>query len=178
MKALTSIKQVKFLAYVVVIVWTTQGCEKEEEVPDYVGTWVTAQTQNSTTGGIVTLRDILDFSEKSFTNLGQVMHPQTNEWLDFIGVKGKITIQDNTMNVVVFEMGMSKFDLFSGMPTGKIYYYRDGQTEFNSMLKSSQMTKCYQSKFQVSGNKLTLWTDKNNDGDYADENEESIFIRQ
>jgi hypothetical protein len=178
MKALTSTKQVKFLAYVVLIIWTAQGCEKEDEQPDYVGTWATVQTQDSTNSGTVNLRDVVDFSAKSFTHLGQVLSSQTNEWINFIGVKGKITIDDNIMSIKIVEMGVSQFNLFTGLPTGTIYYYRQDQAEFTNILKDSQISQYYQSKFQISGNKLILWTDKNGDSDYDDENEETTFFRQ
>lgn len=177
MNTLTNIQKVKFLAVVVLISWALQGCEKEEYVPDYVGTWVSEQDLTKQ-GGSPAVRDMLDFSEGSFTNLGQVKDIKNDKWLDFIGVKGRIIIKNDVMQVEVLEMGISKIDVFSGLPTGLIHYYRPDQAEFTTIINKSHLSTSYQSNFLVTGNKLTLQTDKNNDGDFADQGEITTFVKQ
>lgn len=173
MNAIPAMKQMILVSTLLFLLILT-ACEQEIPTPGYVGTWVSEQNDPESN---TKLRTLLDFSEKSFTNLGQVMDSATQHWIDFIGVKGRINIDDNIMNVSITEMGISGFDIISGTPTGKIYYYRYDQTEFSRMLKSSDMNKTYQSEFSLEGNQLILRTDKNNDGDFDEDNEIVVFRR-
>lgn len=167
-----AMRQMILVSILMLLIFT--GCEQERPTPGYVGTWVSEQNDPTAK---TKLRTLLDFSEKSFTNLGQVMDSATQHWIDFIGVKGRMNIDENIMKVSITEMGISGFDVLSGTPTGKIYYYRYDQTEFSSMLKSSDMNKSYQSEFSLEGNQLILRTDKNSDGDFDEENETVVFRR-
>jgi hypothetical protein len=120
----------------------------------------------------------MTFSTNTFSDISQIKNTSTNEWINLIGLKGSISINENIMNVTVTEFGLSTFDMITGIPTGNIVYYKDNQSEFSSLISQSGMKSTFKSEYSVSGNNLTLKTDNNNDGDYNDENEGTIYTKQ
>jgi len=153
------------------------ACEKDKNNPDYVGTWVATGTISVDTV-IMEMKDIMTFSTNTFSDIGQIKNPDTNAWINLIGLKGSISVNGNIMNVAITEIGMSAFDMLTGMPTGDIVYYKDSQSQFSSLLSQSGMKKTFKSEYSISVNYLTLKTDNNNDGDYNDENEVTIYTKQ
>ena len=153
------------------------ACKKDENNPDYAGTWEATGTMN-VNSIIMEMKDIMTLSTNTFSDIGQIKNPDTNEWINLIGLKGSISVNGNIMNVAIMEIGMSAFDMITGMPTGNIVYYKDGQSQFSSLLSQSGMEKTFNSEYSISGNNLTLKTDNNNDGDYNDENEVTVYTKQ
>jgi hypothetical protein len=165
-----------FTALCMVIFFIT-ACEKEEDVPDYVGTWIAT---GSFTEEEVTLemKDILTLKTSSLTEVLQIKNPLTDNWLDYLGLKGSLTVSDNTMSIVLNELGMSSFDMMTGMPTGNITYYSKEQNEFDQLISESGMPETYSAQFSVSGGSLTFKVDINEDGDFDDEGEVTIYTKQ
>jgi hypothetical protein len=170
-------KRTRLLTIISIVIFLLSSCEKEEINESYVGTWVATETV-SEQGVSMTVKDIMTLTESTFTNVAQIQNPLTSAWTDLLGLKGSISVVNNIMEVVVTEIGMSTFDMITGMPTGELSYYSDGQGEFANLLAESDIIGSFQSEFSVSGDKMTIKTDANGDGDFTDSGETSVYTRQ
>lgn len=159
-----------------VIIFST-SCKEDDPVrPDYVGTWETVESV-PTDEGHVQVKDIMTFNETGFTNMAQ-MELLAGKWVDFASMKGTMTVSGDFMNVIVTEIGITSLNMITGLPTGVITSYQKGSTEYDALFAQLGESKSFESKFTVAGNKLTLQTDKNEDGDYLDELETSVYTKK
>jgi hypothetical protein len=153
------------------------SCEKDEQGAPFDGTWAAEGTLIINDLSFE-YKDIITFNNGSFNNIGQLKNPSTNKWINFIGMKGSVTDNSGSMTITIKEIGISTVDVMSNMYTGNIVYYKDGQTEFNNLMTQTGMNTTYDSDYSISGNSLTIKTDLNNDGDFNDPNETSVYIKQ
>lgn len=155
----------------------TASCKKDEVKEPYVGTW--EATETITEEGIsFQVKDIIILSKDKFTNKGQMLNPLTNKWIDIIGMKGELSINGDIMNLVVTDAGMTSYDGITGIPTGNITYYNESELGFEGLLADMEIPQTFSSQFFVTDNKITIKTDHNNDGDYTDENETTIYTKK
>lgn len=159
-----------------VIIFFSSCNEDEPVLPDYVGTWETVESV-PTDEGHVQVKDIMTFTETGFTNKAQ-MELAAGKWIDFASMKGTMTVSGDFMNVIVTEIGITSLNMITGLPTGVITSYQKGSTEYDALFAQLGESKTFESKFTVAGNKLTLQTDKNEDGDYLDELETSVYTKK
>lgn len=154
------------------------SCEKDDEVvSDYVGTWI-AEVSIPTASGFTSFRDVMTFSENSVIDLMQIPGGSADKWIDYMNLKGSITVSENMITVTITELGISSVDAITRMPTGTIISYKEGSVEFEAILSQSEQSKTFQSEYSVSGDKLTLKTDNNDDGDYLDGDEVTVYTKQ
>lgn len=157
------------------------SCKKDEvvaETPvDYVGVWVMEKTYAPEDGGF-TIKDVVSFSKNSFTEVAKVRDDNTNSWIDLVGRKGTFTVLNGEMNISLTEAGTTSADPVSGRPTGNIIYYKEGTTEFSSLLTELEMAKNYKALYTVSNNSMTLKADNNNNGSYDDLDEINTYTKQ
>lgn len=157
------------------------SCKKDEVVVekavDYVGVWVMEKTYAPEDGGF-TIKDVVNFSEHSFTEVAKVKDDNTNSWIDLVGRKGTFTVLNGEMNISLTEAGTTSVDPVSGGPTGNITYYKEGTTEFSSLLTELEMAKNYKALYTVSNNSMTLKADNNNNGSYDDLDEINTYTKQ
>lgn len=167
-------KAVVFMAVVLIF---SSSCKKDDPVlPDYVGTWTTVVSY-PTDNGNVSVRENMTFTETTFVDLAQ-MQMAGGQWTDFMKMKGSMSVSGNLMNVTLTEVGISTFSMISGLPTGQITSYQTGSADFDDLLAKTGQSKTFKSAYSVSGNQLTLKTDNNEDGDYLDDNETTVYTRQ
>jgi hypothetical protein len=163
--------------FTLVIFFTS--CVKEDEVtPDYVGTWISDVPIPTATGYTKGLRDIMTFSENRVVDLIQLPDGTLNQWIDYMNMKGSLSVSGNIMTVTISEIGISTMNAVTGKPTGTIISYKDGSAEFETILSQSDQSKVFVSEYSVSGNQMTIKTDNNNDGDYSDALETTVYTRQ
>lgn len=156
----------------------SSSCKKDDEVTsDYVGTWIAVESI-PTASGYTSIRDVMTFTENSVIDLIQFPGGSTDQWIDYMNLKGLVSVSGNMMTVTIAEIGISSLNAVTGMPTGTIVSYKEGSTEFENILRLSGQSKTFKSEYNVSGNKLTIKTDNNNDGDYLDEDEVTVYTRQ
>ncbi|MBW8331944.1 MAG: hypothetical protein K0M40_07980 [Prolixibacteraceae bacterium] len=161
-----------------VLVVFCSSCEKDDEVvSDYVGTWV-AEVSIPTASGYTSLRDVMTFSENSVIDLIQIPGGSADKWIDYMNLKGSISVSGNMMTVTIAEIGISSVDPVTGMPTGTIIGYKEGSSEFEAILSQSEQSKTFESEYSVLGDKLTMKTDNNDDGDYLDGDEVTVYTKQ
>lgn len=152
------------------------SCEKDEDNPDYVGKWAVTSSI-SFDDQIMGYQDIYTFSKSSFSELQQLKDPDTNEWIDLFGLKGSISSDGYLLNFTVNQIGLSTADRITGMPTGNMVYYTDGQVGFSTLMSDLGMEKIFKVEYNVSGNTMTLLYDYNGDEDYNDEGEMVIYLK-
>jgi hypothetical protein len=154
------------------------SCTKSKEVnPDYVGSWASEQAIMSGTA-VLQIKDIYTFTKDGFTELGQVFDETASKYIDYIKLMGSMNVTDAIMNVHVTDIGISTFDVITGGPTGTIVTYKEGSSQYNSILSQTGQSASYSFQYSVSGNSLTIYSDNNGDGDYADANETTVYTRQ
>jgi len=150
------------------------SCKKDDVNTDYVGTWSTFVT-DSESGEKIQLNDIMIFSESSFTDLTKFYFSAGGQWVNSAKLNGTFTISDNMMTVKVNEIGISTLNQQTGIPTGVIKMYKEGSVEFETLLTQIGQPVSFKSIFSVSGNRMTIMTDINNDNDYSDKSETVVY---
>ena len=167
----------KVATFLAIFVIFSSSCKKDNQVPhpDYMGAWMSMDTI-STAYGTTALKDVMTLTETSFTDLRQVQVPVLNTWMDFISTKGTLSVDGNSINVKITEAGTS-LNMATKIPSGKITTYKEGTPEFDSLLSLAKLSKAFKSEYSVSGNKLTLKTDANNNGTY-DAGEITVYTKQ
>jgi len=168
----------KLVALLSIVIIFSSSCKKDDEVtPDYAGTWINVESIPTATG-FTAIRDVMIFTENEVTDIIQFPGGSAEQWIDFMNLKGSISVSGNLMTVTIAELGISSLNAISGMPTGTIVSYKEGTTEFDAILSQSGQSKTFKSEYSVAGDKLTLKTDNNEDGDYLDEDEVTIYTKQ
>lgn len=167
----------KAAVVVTMVLSFNSSCTKDDEIlPDYAGSWeVVASVQGAS--GYTQVKDIVTFTETGFASLSQVEQP-ASKWTDYASMEGTMEVHGDKMSVVVTEIGISSLSGITGQPTGDITSYKKGTAEYDALFTKLGELKNFESKFTVSDNKLTLQTDKNNDGDYLDELETTVYTRK
>jgi len=153
------------------------SCKKEDVTPDCVGTWSTFDTDTES-GTKIQLKDIMTISESSFTDLTQFYFSDGGgQWVDSKKTNGTFSITDNVMNLKVNEIGVSTLNQQTGIPTGVIVTYKEGSVEFDSLLTLIGQPVSFSSEFSVSGKRMIIKTDLNNDSDYVDKHETIVYTK-
>jgi len=150
-------------------------CDLEVVHPDYVGRW--AVLDSISEGGISErVKYTLTFTDSCFTNLLQ--YPSNGYWVDFKKTCGIFKVNEHIMKIKVTEYGNSTMNMETGVPTGMITMYKSGSVEFETMYILTNQLTSFESTFNVSGRKMTLMTDWNDDGDFTDLDETIIYTKQ
>jgi len=142
---------------------------------DYVGTWMVI-APFTTDYGDISLKKIITFTDRSVAQLGQ-LQILSNTWMNYVSMKGSLSVNGNLMTVSITELGMSSSNSL-GIPTGDIISYQSGSAEFDKLLSDTGQPGTFSSQYSVLGNQLTLKTDANFDGDYLDANEITVYTKQ
>lgn len=171
------IKMKKIFAYGIVLFalfFVVSACSKEDEiVSDYVGTWVASTTMDDD----LEAKETLILTYNTFSNQYQVKDSISGSWIDYITMKGSITVDKQLITGTITEIGLA-IDLMTGEPTGTMTTYKAGSSLFDMIVEESAGSATFNSEYSISGNTLTLKTDDNNDGDFLDDGESQTFIKQ
>lgn len=179
MKSFSLLNYSKLLLIALVVTLSAVSCNKDdddEKDPVYLGTWSRTETVIIDEFEL-DVKDIMTFTKNSVTNLGQIYNPLTEEWIDLMGLKGSLSVDGNSMDVTVDEIGFSDTDL-DGLPTGDMTYYDSGDPEFDALLNEFELEENFEAEYSVAGNQLTLKTDDNSDGDFNDEGETAVYTKE
>jgi len=168
----------KLTILLIALVVFCSSCEKDDEfASDYVGTWIAVESI-PTASGYTAIRDVMTFTDNEVTDLIQFPEGSADKWIDYMNLKGLVSVSGNMMTVTITEIGISSLNAVTEMPTGTIISYKAGSVEFETILSQSEQSKTFKSEYSVSGEKLTLKTDNNNDGDYLDGDEVTVYTKQ
>lgn len=153
------------------------SCSKNDEVnADYVGTWSAVATI-SESGNSIQCKDKFTFTQSGFSDMFQLCDPTTGKYIDYLKLSGTMIVSDNAMNMKATEIGVSTTDV-TGYPTGTIIMYKEGSSVFTSLFSQTGLSQTNKSIYEVSGSKMTLKTDNNNDGDYTDAGETTVYTKE
>jgi len=160
-----------------VVIISLSSCKKDDpEVANYIGTW--SSIQNVTQDGIsMDIKDVITLTEDSFIDIAQFLNPSTGKYVDLMKMSGNLSVLSTTMLVTIKEIGINQIDPNTGQSTG-MFSVKEGDAQFEDLFIKLGLSKSFKSEYSVNGNKLTLKTDGNNDGDYTDKNETVIYTRQ
>jgi hypothetical protein len=178
MKSLSFLSYARLLAGISLVIFSFNSCKKDDDNnndPAYVGTWSRTDTIPVDTFALQ-VKDLLTFTKTTVTNMGQIFNPDTDEWLDLMGMKGTFTASGKSLNITVSQVGISDFDTL-GVPTGSIQYYTKDDPEFNLVLNELDQKENFDAEYSVSGNKLTMKVDDNGDGDFNDDGETQVYTK-
>lgn len=155
------------------------SCDKDDDDDnggnaDYVGKW-TSEVIEGTEEGDEDYKYILDLTKTTFEHNIQ-SSVSNSEWVNILMLKGTITANGQIMDVHISEIG-SPIDITTGEMTSTMKTYKEGTLFFEALLMQSEQKKDFESEYSISGNKLTLKTDNNDDGDYTDINETMVYTR-
>lgn len=157
----------------------SQSCKKDDDnndkKADYVGKWTSEETVTSEEGS-ESYKDIMTLTRTTFEDIIQTPDSE-DEWVDSFVLKGTISAHGNVLDVHVSEIGVSDIDPVTGEFTGSMTTYKEGSLLFEAIIAESGQEKDFQSEYSIEGNTMTLKTDTNDDGDYNDENETTIYTR-
>lgn len=148
--------------------------DDETQTASYVGKWSSDIIVSDEDGDY---KDNLTLTKNTFEDLIQTQ-TSANNWVNSIMVKGSMTVNGNVMNVHVSEIGISEIDETTGDFTGNITTYKEGSLFYGIIMDEVGQDSDFQSEYAVNGNKLTLKTDMNDDGDFNDINETTVYTRQ
>lgn len=154
------------------LLFTSCGDDKDEPDADYVGTWVSVET-TSEDGLSAPTKNTLVLTANSFSYVSQLYFIK---YFDLAKMEGSITVSGDKVNATVTGFGMASEDVITN--ENEITVYKEGSSEFNSLVESNDIPTSFEVKYSVSGNFLTLSIDENNDGDYTDENETVVYTKQ
>ncbi|MBN1112870.1 MAG: hypothetical protein JXA53_08150 [Bacteroidales bacterium] len=177
MKNFKTKKLSKSILLLSVMVITFSSCKKDDpEVNNYIGTW--SANQNITQDGVsMDIKDIITLTEDSFIDYAQFLNPSTGKYVDLMKMSGNLSVNSTTMLITIKEIGIAQINPNTGQSSG-MFTVKEGDAQFNNLFTQLGISKSYKSEYSVSGNKLTIKTDGNNDGDYTDKNETVIYTRQ
>ncbi|HLO58459.1 MAG TPA: hypothetical protein VK179_06940 [Bacteroidales bacterium] len=180
MKSLGFVNYARLLAGISLVIFSFNSCKKDDDNnnndPAYVGTWSRTDTIPVDTFALQ-VKDLLTFTKTTVTNMGQIYNPDTDEWLDLMGMKGTFTASGKTLDITVDQVGISDFDTL-GIPSGNIQYFTKDDAEFNLVLNELDQKENFQAEYNVSGNKLTMKVDDNDDGDFTDDGETQVYTKE
>jgi hypothetical protein len=153
------------------------SCNKNDEVnADYIGTWSAVATVTES-GNSLRCKDKMTLTQSGFSDLLQICDPTTGKYIDWMKLNGAMSVSGNAMTMKVTEIGVSSVDV-TGYPTGSLIMYKEGSSTFTSLFEQADKPKAFKSVYEVSGSKLTLKTDNNNDGDFTDAGETTVYTKE
>ena len=159
----------KSMLFFSVLVLLFSSCSKDDAVgPDYVGSWSSTTTQSG-----MSIKDNITFTKDGVTQLSQMSIPTTNIWIDFLKATATISVNGSTMTTTFTGIGMIPDS--NGSIT---ILYPVGSSDFQTYLTVNGFTLSYNSKYSVSGNKLTIMNDNNGDGLYTGTDETKVYTKQ
>jgi hypothetical protein len=162
-------------AFMALLVIFSSSCKEDDPIlPDYAGTWV-ALVNIPTEAGIMSLKETITLTETGYSDLAQM---QVDKWTDLASMKGSMMVSGNFLNITLTQVGMSSMNMLTGFPDGVIITYEATDPGFNALLTDLGQTKTFKFEYSISGNLMTLRTDKNEDGDTLDENETTVYTKQ
>lgn len=170
-------KWIRTFMVLLVITAAFTSCKKDdnpEQNADYVGKWNSDVITSDTEGDH---KENLTLTKNTFEDIIQTK-VTSGAWVNSIIVKGTMTVTNNVMNVHISEIGISEIDDQSGEFTGNVTTYNEGSLLYGLIMDQVGQDADFQSEYTVSSSKLTLKTDMNNDGDFSDANETTMYTRQ
>ncbi|MFN8207269.1 MAG: hypothetical protein U0T82_07660 [Bacteroidales bacterium] len=166
MKENTFIFRILFALVITASLAFLNSCGPEEEDPPYVGTWA-AFGEISDTSGTLEAKEEITLGKDTYKNILYIKNPSTQKWVALQGLKGSLSLSGTKLSLNFTSIGLSTFDIISGLPTGNIQYYQKGTENFDALLEQSGFPAFIKCEYVVTGNTIILYMDVN--GDFVNE---------
>lgn len=150
------------------------SCTKEKN-PDYVGTWLMYGTEQNG-DSVYQTKVVLGLNTDNFSYLMKVKNNSTGVWTDYVGQKGNLKVNGDSLTVHFTYLGVSALNE-NYFPTGVIVYLAEGDAGFTTLLDLMGGHNDLKGTYSITGNEMTLKMDSNADGDTTDEGETMILTR-
>ena len=144
------------------------SCSSDDDDDDagFIGTWERMESGDQD----VEMKQVLVITATTFEVKMQM--ELLAQWLDFMVIKGTYTAEGDIMSMTVTQVGLIKEDL-SGLQ-----YFSPSDPEWDAILAGEvEMPESFDAKYSVSGDKLTIIFDDNEDGIYDPVEEGVVFTR-
>ncbi|RZT95773.1 hypothetical protein EV201_0398 [Ancylomarina subtilis] len=153
------------------LVFSVNSCKNDDDdngdnaTPSHVGTW-----QLLDDGGLE--KQVLVITESTFKMTASVYIE--DEWVDFMIVEGSYSVDGNIFMLTITRLGVIADEETYEM----VYFTPDDLEEWELLLEEEfEMEDHFEAKFVVSGNKLTIITDDNDDGVFDPIEEGETFTK-
>jgi hypothetical protein len=134
------------------IVVLFSACQKDDDTPDYVGTWT--RTETVTEDGVtMTLKINLIIRADKYEELVQVKIGE--KFVDIIKVSGPLSVSAGVMTIEIKSLAITSYSM-TGMPTGTLITYDENSSEFNQFMNEFQIDKIQTASYSVEGKSLTV----------------------
>ena len=176
-RTLSAVKSVLLLYSVVTILLIVPaGCEECPLAPSYVGSWVAIILDQGS--GEIFMKDNMVYTDTIVNDLAQLYDKNSGTYNDWFKLVASFTIDETgaIMKTHITDAGLSTFS--NGLPTGNITMYTENDPEFNSVLAQIGIPKIFDAEFAVNATTLIIMTDFNQDGDYNEQGETTLYDRQ
>lgn len=162
------------LGMLTMILLLIASCTKEKN-PDYVGTWLMYGTEQNG-DSVYQTKVVLTLNTDNFSYLMKVKNNSTGVWTDYVGQKGTLKVNGDSLTVHFTSLGVSALNEYY-FPTGVIVYLAEGDAGFTTLLDLMRGHNDLKGTYSLTGNEMTLKMDSNADGDTNDEGETMILTR-
>jgi hypothetical protein len=154
------------------------ACEEDEPevIPDYVGSWSTSWAYIDE-GDTMEVKEIMTLTADTYTDITQLRSYPNGTFIDFYGLKGTFTVSGYTMSIDIKQIGLTTAD-GEGNPTGNLIYYKEGDPEYFTLVSELGQPDDFDADYSIAGDFMTFLVDWNEDGDFYDAGELTIFTRQ
>lgn len=165
----------KFLL-VIFLVALLPSCSKDYDT-DLLGTWIAYETI-PLNGYQTQVKDIITFTKSRFTDLTQIYISSRGQYYDYRKLIGSVSVSGNTLYLMLSEIGFMSSSTTNGNIPGPLVFSRKGDLSFYYKITQGGFKESFTSFYSISGDKLTLMTDNNSDGDYSDPLETTVYTKQ
>ncbi len=141
----------KTFSLVLIVSFIFYSCKKDSTTPPYVGTWAATYPVTDSLGTYYE-REIYVFAENSFTETIQETNQNTNQWFNYYGTKGDISVTGKIITLNITDIGVTTFTA-TNQPTGVISYYNEitSPVEFQTYLSGLYGSKTGSLTYSISG---------------------------
>jgi hypothetical protein len=122
------------------------SCEKEGDVPNYVGTWEMDQSIDFM-GVQTSVKTTMEISESSVETMGEMTLGEVQ--VPAFGYKADLSVDGNTFTMNLISVGTAN-------GSGTIIWVDNGAEKWDDVLAEADLTETIETDYLVVGNKLTL----------------------
>jgi formate/nitrite transporter FocA (FNT family) len=136
----------KVLACLIVISLFICSCEKENEVPKYVGTWTMEQSMEFM-GMQTAVLNTMEITENTVESIGEMTVQEVQ--VPAFGYKADLLVSGNQFTMNLTAVG-------TGNGTGGMIWIDNGAAGWDEALAEAELTETIEADYVVVANKLTL----------------------
>jgi hypothetical protein len=143
------------LAFIALLTLLFISCEKDKDDPDYVGTWINEEVDDSYTMTTTLVLTVSTFNMSMTMSYGDIE-------MEVAGMEGNLSVSGEQFTLTVTRVGMINFN------TSQMVWYSKGEEGWDETLAEMDMDESMTATYKVEGNQLIITV----------EGEDQVFTRQ